>query len=137
MAIPLFSSIMAKPLFRRSKPEVGIKLGKSSIRAELAKSSFAKAKGLMLRKTIDSGRGMLFDFGAETSPSMWMFGMLFPIDMLWLDGGFRIVHIEKSCQPLRIWKIYTPKKKARYVLEVKSGFCNENGINEGQYASFC
>lgn len=122
---------------RKIRPSIMIRVGKAKITAELAKTHFQKALGLMLRKELKESEGMLFDFKTESSPSMWMLGMRFPIDMIWLDMGFRIVHIEKSCPPGTFWKIYFPKKKARYVLEVKSGFCDENRIAEGQYAHFC
>jgi uncharacterized membrane protein (UPF0127 family) len=121
----------------RPKPTIAIRFGKKKITAELAKGTFQKALGLMMRKGLEENRGMLFDFHDETSPSMWMFGMRFPIDMIWLDGGFRIVHMERDCNPLNIWKIYSPKEKARYVLETKAGFCESNGLKEGQYAHFC
>lgn len=137
MQIPFLSRFFQKKMFKPSKPVVRIKLGKAIIAAELSKSTFQKARGLMFKNSLAEGRGMLFDFGAETRPAMWMFGMLFSIDMLWLDEGFRIVHIEKDAKPFAIWKIYTSKKNARYVLEVKSGFCQKNNISVGHYAEFC
>lgn len=128
---------MKKRKADKPSPSVMIRIEKARINASLAKSYFQKARGLMLRPVLKENEGMLFDFKTESFPSMWMFGMRFPIDILWLDMGFRIVHIEKSCSPKKFWKIYSTKKKARYVLEVKSGFCESVGINEGQYAHFC
>ena len=70
-----------------------------SATAELALSDEERAQGLMFREKIDEDQAMLFLFEEEDIHAFWMKNMRFAIDILWLDGEKRIVHIEKSVPP--------------------------------------
>jgi uncharacterized membrane protein (UPF0127 family) len=66
---------------------------------------------------------MLFVFDVEDYYSFWMKNTLIGLDMIWLDKGKRIVHIERDVPPCKTdpCPSYTPKRPGSYVLELKAG----------------
>ena len=96
--------------------------GKSII-ADLVKSEEDRARGLMFRKTLNEDQGMLFVFESEGLYSFWMKNMNFSIDILWLDGEKRIVHLERDVPPCKKdpCPSYETRVPAKYVLELKAG----------------
>lgn len=107
---------------------------------EMASGHVGKAKGLMGRKDIKDGYGMLFEFSREKYEGFWMLFMKIPIDIIFIDERKRIVDIKHSVKPIsinpRTWKIYYPKKPAKWVLEMKSGTMKKLGINIGEKVDF-
>ena len=93
------------------------------ITAELAITEDSRSRGLMFRKTLNEDQGMLFVFEEEERHAFWMKNMTFSIDILWLDGQKRIVHIERRVPPCQRdpCPSYPPNFPALYVLELKSG----------------
>lgn len=78
----------------------------------------------MYRKSIKDSEGMLFKFPFNHQWKIWMLNMKFPIDVIWLDERFKIVHIEKGMPPCRsifTCKSFSPDRRSRYVLELKAG----------------
>lgn len=102
---------------------------------EVAESIWKKTKGLMFRKGLPKNSGMLFNFDDESKPGFWMFGMRFPIDIIYLDMDMKIVDIKHNVRPMgispRSWRIYYPEKTVRYVLETCAGFAENNEIKNG------
>ena len=113
-----------------------INIGKASIRAEVADSFFKKVKGLMFRKSLRKNKGMLLVFSREDYHPIWMFGMRFPIDIIWIDERMRVVNIVENSKPCLFCKTYFPKKKAKYVLEVNAGFVEKYKIRIGLKVDF-
>lgn len=98
------------------------KLGLEIRNLELAESLWSQTKGLMFRESLPKNHALLMDFGKPRKPGIWMLFMRFPIDILFLDEKLNLVDRKKNARPLgldpRTWKVYHPKRKARYVLEV-------------------
>ena len=94
----------------------------NTIIADLVKSEEDRARGLMFRKTLNEDQGMLFVFESEGLYSFWMKNMNFSIDILWLDGQKRIVHLEREVPPCKKEPCpsYQPALPAKYVLELKA-----------------
>ena len=91
----------------------------------------------MFRKNLPENEGMLFVFEREDYHGFWMMNMSFPIDIIWMDSGKKIVHIEKNLQPCRITcTSYKPNEKAMYVLEVNANFTDKHGIELGSVVKF-
>jgi len=101
-----------------------------SATAELAVSDEQRARGLMFREKINEDQAMLFIFEEEDIHSFWMKNMRFAIDILWLDGQRRIVHIESRVPPCtqEPCPSYIPSAAAAYVLEVQAGFVEAHGL---------
>ncbi|HCS47283.1 MAG: hypothetical protein A2V45_03575 [Candidatus Aminicenantes bacterium RBG_19FT_COMBO_58_17] len=101
-----------------------------SATAELAVSDEERAQGLMFREKINEDQAMLFLFEKEDIHSFWMKNMRFAIDILWLDGRKRIVHIENQVPPCPKdpCSSYIPAAAASFVLELQAGFVEKHGL---------
>ncbi len=108
------------------------------ITAELAVTDEERARGLMFRKEIPDDFGMLFIFEREERHGFWMKNTLIPLDMLWLDGKKRIVHIEENVPPCNVepCEVYYPLKPGLYVLELNAGKARKEGLRVGDVLLF-
>lgn len=91
--------------------------------AEIADTPYRMRYGYMFRKKVGVGEGMIFVYPAPGFPGIWMKNTLVPLDLLWLDAEFRVVHIERAVPPCREdpCPSYGSLRKASYVLEVQGG----------------
>ena len=105
-----------------------------ALNPEIADTSWKRMKGLMFRKS--PGRGMLFVFDEPCFPGIWMLGMRFRIDIVFLDSERRVVDFFENARPVslnpRSWRIYKPRRPARYALELPAGSIRKMGISEGK-----
>jgi len=113
---------------------INIKIGKRVIKAKVANNFLARGKGLMFKKNIKENEGMIFVLKKESLLKFWMFGMRFPIDIIWINEKKRIVDITRNAKPsLNPRKGYRPKKACKYVLETKTNCLN---IKIGEVVDF-
>lgn len=107
-------------------------------RTELAKSYWQKTKGLMFRKSLPRNKGLLMVFGNERRTGIWMFGMRFPIDIVFIDSRKRVVDVKKGIKPFSVnpktWRVFYPSKSAKYILELNKG--ESQGLRNGDLLSF-
>src|SRR5712691_13235695 len=80
--------------------EIASKTGVHVFSVELAVTDEERARGLMFRKELPDGKGMLFDFGRDQEVAMWMQNTLMPLDMLFITAGGRIVRIAENTEPM-------------------------------------
>lgn len=66
--------------------------------AERADSFFTRLRGLMFRPALPPGGGLLL----VPEHSIHTFFMRFPIDVLYLDGGNRVLRLDESVAPNRV-----------------------------------
>jgi uncharacterized protein len=95
--------------------------------------------GLAIKNTLNENEGMLFFLGEPSKASFWMKDMKFPIDIIWLNETFSIVHIEQELQPCKSvfdCKSYTPNSEALYVLETIDGFAKKHDLKIGDNIKF-
>lgn len=93
-------------------------------------------EGLMGRTTLDKYEGMLFVFEEGGMHGFWMKNMKISIDIIFISADGRIVDIKENLRPCiseTRCPVYAPEKPAKYVLEVRSGFAEENGIEVGNH----
>jgi uncharacterized membrane protein (UPF0127 family) len=62
--------------------------------------------------------------------------MNFPIDIIWISEDLNIVYIKKDARPELFPESYRPETKAKYVLEVVSGFSEKNNLKVGDRVEF-
>lgn len=110
--------------------EIATKTGVQVFAVELAKTEEQKATGLMHRKELAEGRGMLFDFAPEQPISMWMKNTFIPLDMIFIRADGRILRIAENTEP-HSTKIIASGGPARAVLEVIGGTARKYGIAPG------
>jgi hypothetical protein len=104
--------------------------GVHRVDAEVAATSETRTRGLMWRKQLAAGQGMLFVFPHDEVQSFWMQNTLIPLDMLFINSAGRIVGIIENAEP----RTLTPRSvgvPGRYVLEVPGGWCQKVGITRG------
>ncbi len=136
-AVALFavtvSVIVGIYVFGEAKSQSAIvKIGGKKISAEIADTYVERAMGLSGRGKLEDDEGMLFVFDEPDIYGFWMNDMRFAIDIIWIKDGL-VVDIWENAQPPSDDHIpsYTPKSKAKYVLEVNSGFVEQNDITIG------
>lgn len=97
---------------------------------ELARTDEERARGLMFRKELPEGRGMLFDFSPEQDVLMWMKNTYVSLDMIFIRADGRILRIAEHTEPLSERTI-SSGGRVRAVLEVVAGTARKLGIAPG------
>ncbi len=109
-----------------------------TLSVEVADTPEKRARGYMFRRSVPEGEGMVFLMDREGFHPFWMKNCLIPLDILWLDERWRIVHMERSVPPCEEdpCPSYVPMRRSRYVLEIGSGASDRLGLGLGDRLSF-
>ncbi len=91
---------------------------------EQARSFFARGRGLMGREQLDPGGGLLID----PCSSIHTFFMRFPIDVVFINRGGRVVGMRSALPPGRP---YAGAWGARAVIELPAGTIATTGTQLG------
>jgi uncharacterized membrane protein (UPF0127 family) len=110
--------------------EIATKSGVQVFSVEMATTEEEKTTGLMYRKELPDGKGMLFDFSPEQQISMWMKNTYIPLDMIFIRADGRILRIAENTEPLST-RIISSGGLAKGVLEVIAGTAQKYGIQPG------
>src|ERR1700737_266118 len=110
--------------------EIATKSGVQVFSVEMATTEQEKETGLMYRKELADGKGMLFDFSPAQEVSMWMKNTYIPLDMIFIRADGRILRIAENTEPLST-KIISSRGLAKGVLEGIAGTAKKYGIAPG------
>jgi len=123
---------IAKAAFDARRAEVRFPRGRI-VAAEIADTPQRVALGYMYRTEVGDGEGMIFVFPRPDVHSFYMKNTLVPLDMIWMDESFSVLHIQPSAPPCRAdpCATYGPPRKAAYVLEVRGGMAVREGLKVG------
>ena len=110
--------------------EIVTKAGVQVFSVEMAATEEEKTTGLMYRKELPDGKGMLFDFSPAQEISMWMKNTYISLDMIFIRPDGRILRIAENTEPLST-KIIPSRGLAKGVLEVIAGTAKKYGIQPG------
>jgi uncharacterized membrane protein (UPF0127 family) len=110
--------------------EIVTKSGVQVFSVEMATTEQEKETGLMHRKELPDGRGMLFDFSPEQQISMWMKNTFISLDMIFIRADGRILRIAENTEP-QSTRIISSGGLAKGVLEVIAGTAKKYGIAPG------
>ena len=110
--------------------EIASKTGVHIFSVEVVDNDADRAKGLMYRRELPEGRGMLFDFHRDQEVSFWMQNTYIPLDMIFIRGDGRILRIEENTEPLST-RMIPSRGTVRAVLEVIGGTSRKLGIAPG------
>lgn len=110
--------------------EIVTKNGVHVFSVEMATTEEERQTGLMYRKELPDGKGMLFDFSPEQQISMWMKNTYIPLDMIFIRADGRILRIAENTEP-HSTKIISSGGLAKGVLEVIAGTAQKYGIAPG------
>ncbi|HEU4400778.1 MAG TPA: DUF192 domain-containing protein [Candidatus Polarisedimenticolia bacterium] len=91
--------------------------------AEIADTPARWEEGYMFRREVGENDGMIFVFPEAGVHPFWMKNTLVPLDMIWMDDAFTVIHVEAKVPPCTAnpCPTYGPLRLARYVLEVRGG----------------
>src|SRR5262245_17335822 len=74
--------------------------GKQAVEVEIANTPESQQRGLMWRRELPAGEGMLFIFeGEEEDHSFWMKNTLIPLDMIFIGADLRVVGVVENAEP--------------------------------------
>jgi uncharacterized protein len=110
--------------------EIITKSGVQVFSVEMATTEQEKETGLMYRKELADGKGMLFDFSPEQQVSMWMKNTYISLDMIFIRADGRILRIAENTEP-ESTRIISSGGLAKGVLEVIAGTARKYGIAPG------
>lgn len=99
------------------------------LQAEIATTDTERSKGLMFRKELKDGQGMLFVFDRDQSLSFWMKNTLIPLSVAYIASDGKILEIHdmtpESLNPV------DSDHAARYALEVPQGWFSRADLGPG------
>jgi uncharacterized protein len=115
--------------------EIVSKTGVHIFTVELAATPKQRERGLMFRKELAEGRGMLFDFDREQDIAMWMQNTYISLDMIFIRADGRIHRIAENTEPLST-RIIPSGGPVRAVFEVIAGTAKKFGIAPGDRVAY-
>jgi uncharacterized membrane protein (UPF0127 family) len=127
---PAAPDYQAPPLPRARVTVTDAYGGKHPVQVEVAATASSRERGLMWRKELSDGTGMLFIFPREQPLSFWMRNTLIPLDMLFIGKDLRVTGVVENAEPLTM----SPRGVggvSLYVLEVPGGWSARAGVKAG------
>jgi uncharacterized protein len=110
--------------------EIVTSAGAKTYLIEIADDNNERGIGLMNRKSMPDGQGMLFDFQTTRLVQMWMKNTFVPLDILFIEEDGRIESIAENTVPQSL-DIIGSKDEVRFALELVAGTAKREGIKPG------
>lgn len=114
-------------------PGIPLTIANHELRAEVAYTQQARARGLMFRPVLPENTGMLFIFPKSAYYSMWMRNTMIPLSVAFIDEKGIILNIA-DMEPYTLTAHYSAGP-AKYALEVNRGWFAHKKIQAGEYVS--
>ncbi|MGD9649248.1 MAG: DUF192 domain-containing protein [Dongiaceae bacterium] len=140
LAIAVLLGVMGFGLYYQSASEASVfpitqisvhtDQGPQLFQVELALTPQAQAQGLMFRKQVEAGKGMLFVFPQNQPLYFWMKNTLIPLDMVFIDDKWMVRHIHPNAKP-KDETLIPSLAPAKFVLEIAGGESERLGIKKG------
>jgi uncharacterized membrane protein (UPF0127 family) len=110
--------------------EIVTRGGVHTFAVELAANDEERSRGLMFRRELPEGTGMLFDFKRDLNVTMWMKNTYIPLDMIFIRSDGRIHRVAENTVP-ESEQVIAAGAQVRAVLEVIGGTARKLGIRPG------
>ena len=117
-------------VFRMDQITIETRYSRRIFQVEIAETAAQRAQGLMWRKHLPMGAGMLFDFKITGPVIMWMKNTYIPLDILFITAKGVILNIARETLPHSTRHIPS-KGPVRAVLELAGGSAKQFGIRAG------
>lgn len=114
-------------------PRMQLTAGMHLIQAQVASTPRQREVGLMFRKEMPAGEGMLFVFENASPLCFWMKNTVLPLSAAFIGDDGTIINIE-DMKPMTT-DSHCAKRPARFVLEMNQGWFAKRGIVAGQKLS--
>ena len=122
-------------LFRVDQLAIETRNMRQIFQIEIAETIAQRAQGLMGRKYLPMGAGMLFDFKITGPVVMWMKNTFIPLDILFISEKGVIVNIVRDTVPHSIRHI-SSIGPVRAVLELPGGSAKQFDIRAGDRVDY-
>ncbi len=101
--------------------------------AQVRDSFFGRFKGLILAQRKDIVLKSKKEGIKESS--IHMCGMLYPLDVIWLDSHMEVIDVREDVKPFSLirpktWRIYSPRVPAMYVIELGTGVLGDVSVGD-------
>lgn len=127
--VVVFAAAVQRPA-HAEKPALELSVGVHRIEAEVANTFAARAEGLMHRRQMAAGRGMLFVFPQRAQHCMWMRNTLIPLSVAFIDEDGSIINVAEM-QP-ETETNHCASRPARFALEMNAGWFRQRNVVAGQ-----
>lgn len=119
------------------RPTTELRVGSGVYHLWVADTEDKRVRGLSGVEKLSPDGGMILKFETEGMWSIWMKDMKIPLDIIWINEEKKIVYIVKNATPeLSTDTVFSPKEKARYVIELPAGSVEKAGIKAGMETTF-
>ncbi len=109
-----------------------LKIGSQVLSVEIADNSEKSAQGLMFRKDLPEGTGMLFVFPDEQPRGFWMKNTFVPLAIGFFNAKKELIDIQEmvpAASGIQVdFPTYNSKAPAQYALEVPKGWFAKHKI---------
>ena len=118
-------------------PLAAVFIGDGLFIVEVADTPESRRQGLSWRESLGPANGMWFDLGETRSAAFWMYGMQFPLDIIWITEDLRVAGVAAHTPPAdpsapqAELPRYPSPVPVRYVLEINAGYASALGIEAG------
>lgn len=99
------------------------------ILCQIADTPDKRSQGLMYRRRLEPGKGMLFVFEQERKVAFWMKNTYIPLSIAFISQQKRIVAID-TMEPLTL-ELHSSQSPVKFALEVDQGFFRQHNISVG------
>lgn len=118
------------PVGPRSELSIETSTGVYPYQVEIADTDASRSLGLMYRRDIEPGTGMLFDMGATRDVAFWMHDTFVPLDIIFLSEAGNVVSITHNAHPQSDARLPSGAP-VRFVLELPSPEARRIGLAVG------
>jgi hypothetical protein len=132
-ALLLLALLLALPA-RAELQRIGIVVGAERLTVEVADEEHERQRGLMYRRSLEPGHGMLFVYPDTWRRAFWMKNTPLPLDIAFIDEHGTLTEI-LPLEPLSE-SVVQSRYPARYALEVPRGWFAAHGIGPGARMTF-
>ncbi|MGH6797037.1 MAG: DUF192 domain-containing protein [Roseiarcus sp.] len=110
--------------------EIVTSTGRHIFQVEIADNDATRKRGLMDRRYMAAGHGMLFEFDRDASVSFWMENTYIPLDMIFIAPSGVVTHIAANAEPLSE-RVIPSGGPCVAVLELNGGMAASIGLKVG------
>ncbi|WP_049972203.1 DUF192 domain-containing protein [Haladaptatus cibarius] len=108
---------------------------RTNVTLEVANSPDERSQGLMHRESLPENHGMVFVFDEAQPQTFWMKNTPLPLDIIFISADGTVINVEQAdpqpnASDLELDR-YSSDEPAKYVVEMRQGFANREGIESG------
>jgi len=130
LQLAIAAAVFARLPVQEPLPTITLRIGSTSVEAEVADEIDERTIGLMGREELAEGKGMLFVFREPQPMGFWMKNTLVPLSIAYINGAGVIREIH-DMQPHDETPAQSAFRDLLYALEVPQGWFQKNKILPG------